>query len=740
MYIQLVSVHGLLRGEKIEMGRDADTGGQVRYVIDLARALGQCEQVEQVDLFTRRIRDKRASPDYTRQIEPLGPKSRLIRLPCGGGKYVRKERLWPWLDEFVDAMISFTRREGKMPAVVHGHYADAGYVAKEVAAVFDVPFVFTAHSLGKVKLEYLLANGWTHEQADREFSINHRIAMEQDCLAVADLVITSTSHERDHQYGMYHKDPSLRFEVVPPGTELDRFFPYYAYDMPHRQVGEEFKQARVRMMHQLSRFHFHPDRPLILALARPDTNRNIAALINAYGESKQLQAIANLAVVSGIREDFQSMPDNEQKALTEMLLAMDRYDLYGKMAVPKHHDSEFDIPELYRMAASSRGIFVNPALTELSGLTVIEASATGLPFVATENGGPHDIAENCESGLLVDVNDHRALTDAMLRLLTDEGLWEECSANGVNLVRKHYCWEAHCADYLKCLGRVVKTPSRTPSAAGRSAPPGRRIASLDSLLITDIDNTLVGDEAALEQLMEMIRVNRDHMGFGVASGRSLELVSEALEGAGVDQLMDVIVASVGSEIYYGPWHVPDRGWASQLRSKWRPRRVLQALEPLPFLHLQEQPFSQREFKISYDLADDVDPDEALARIHEALARARAAYSLVFSHRTFVDILPHRASKGKAVRYLAGKWNIPLDRIATAGDSGNDRDMLVGQTCGIVVANHTEELDTLQKSERVYFANADSAGGIIEGLQHYGFLEPSAFVSEWSATERSVAVE
>jgi len=731
MYVQLVSMHGLVRGENIEMGRDADTGGQVRYVIELARALAQHEAVDQIDLFTRRIRDKRVSPSYSQEIENLGPKCRLVRLPCGGGKYIRKERLWPFLDEFVDAMIAFTRREKTPPSLVHGHYADAGYVAKEVAAVFDVPFVFTGHSLGKVKLDYLLNEGWTHAAAEKEFDIDHRINVEQDCLTVADLVITSTGHERDEQYGRYHKDPSVRFEVIPPGTELDRFFPHYEYDLPHSQVPEEFKQARVRMMHQLNRFHFNPDKPLILALSRPDRNRNIGALIQAFGESRQLQAIANLAVVAGIREDIESMPDNEQQVLTEMLLAMDRYDLYGKMAIPKHHDSEFDVPELYRIAASNRGIFVNMAFTELFGLTVIEAAATGLPFVATENGGPREIVENCESGLLVDVNDQKAVTDAMLRLLTDEDLWNECSENGVNLVRKHYSWETHCVDYMRCLGDVVKTPTKTPSAAGRDALPGRRIASLDSMLITDIDHTLLGDDEALGELKEILRIHRDRMGFGVASGRSLERVAEVLADAEIDDLIDVIIGSVGSEIYYGPQHVPDRGWASQLRSKWRPDRIHQALDALKYLSLQKESYTQREFKISYNMDENVEPDEALAQINDALAKARAAYSLIFSHGTFLDILPHRASKGKAVRYLSGKWNIPLDRIATAGDSGNDRDMLLGQTAGIVVGNYDPELESLRrtKTSRIYFAKAHCAAGILEGLKHYGLVNSFEIVPD-----------
>ena len=100
------------------------------------------------------------------------------------------------------------------------------------------------------------------------------------------------AHERDTQYGEYYKDSSLPFEVIPPGTDLGRFFPYYEYDMPSSDIDERFKQARVHMMKELGRFHFNPDKPLILALCRPDRRKNIGALIRAYGKSNQLKAIA----------------------------------------------------------------------------------------------------------------------------------------------------------------------------------------------------------------------------------------------------------------------------------------------------------------------------------------------------------------------------------------------------------------------------------------------------------------
>lgn len=723
MYIQLISIHGLIRARNVEMGADADTGGQIRYVLELAKTLAEHPEVDHVDLFTRRIRDKRLSADYSQDIEHLSDNCRIVRLPCGGGRYIRKERLWPFLDDYLDAMIAFTTREGRTPSIVHGHYADAGYVGKEVAAAFGAPFVFTGHSLGKPKLDYLLEEGWTIEQANKELAIEHRINAEQECLAAADRVITSTRHERDQQYGKYYKSDELQFHVIPPGTDLERFFPYYDYEMPGTEIDEQFKQARVRLQADLGRFYTAEEKPMILALCRPDRRKNIGALIEAYGNSKELQAIANLAIFAGIRDDIESMPENEQQVLTDMLLAMDRYNLYGKLAIPKHHDSEYEVPELYRLAAASGGIFVNTAFTELFGLTAIESSATGLPFVVTENGGPQDIAENCDSGLLVDVNDQSKMVDAITRLLTDRQKWDQCSSNGVNRVREHYSWEHHVAKYVDCIRELESTPATAVVSGGTAI--GRRLAKLDRLLITDIDNTLIGDDEACHELVELLRKHRDTLGFGIASGRSLELVKEALEEHGITDI-DLVISSVGAEVYYGSDLTPDRGWASQLRAKWKPDRIRDALDALDFLHIQKRDFAQREFKISYDLVGDIDPDEAEPMLHRALDSTGSAYSLIISHGAFVDVLPHRASKGKAVRYLARKWNIPIERVATAGDSGNDRDMLQGRTAGIVVGNHDHELASLKaaKSTRIHFAKGCYAQGIIEGLHHYGLVDGS----------------
>jgi sucrose-phosphate synthase len=103
---------------------------------------------------------------------------------------------------------------------------------------------------------------------------------------------------------------------------------------------------------------------------------------------------------------------------------MDKYDLYGKIAIPKKHDFEHEVPELYRIAAEKKGIFVNSALTEPFGLTLIEAAACGLPIVAPDDGGPQDIVKNCHCGILINTTDTKAIADAIKKIITDSEKWK----------------------------------------------------------------------------------------------------------------------------------------------------------------------------------------------------------------------------------------------------------------------------------------------------------------------------
>jgi len=220
-------------------------------------------------------------------------------------------------------------------------------------------FVFTGHSLGRSKKEKLLADGLSEARINRQYKIDHRIEVEEKIITRADLIIASTKQEIEEQYGLYESGKHDRFCVIPPGIDLAAFYPFYDPQLDAELLSEGKKQIRYTLIRELHRFWGHPEKPFILALCRPDHRKNISGLIEAYGNNRELQKIANLAIFAGIRKDITEMEENEQEVLTDMLLQMDRYDLYGKLAIPKRHDFATEVPELYRICAESQGVFIN---------------------------------------------------------------------------------------------------------------------------------------------------------------------------------------------------------------------------------------------------------------------------------------------------------------------------------------------------------------------------------------------
>lgn len=716
LYIQLYSIHGLLRSQNIEMGRDADTGGQIIYVLDLARILAKKPRVRKVDIITRFISDKKVSADYAQPIEYVDERIRILRIPCGGSRYMRKERLWPHLDELIDRVVRYIKQEGDIPDVIHTHYADAGYVGMTIASLFGVPFVHTGHSLGLNKKVRLLEEGMSPEKIEKQFNISHRIGIEEEILKNADLIVTSTRQEIRDQYGLYENKELPTYAVMPPGLDLEKFYPYYLKS-DNSDDQEHSERARNALIIELDRFLTRPKLPLILSVCRPEKRKNIHGLVKAYGEDKELQELANLAIFAGVRKDIATMEDNERDVLTEMLLLMDKYDLYGKMAIPKKNDFSYEIPELYRVTAQRRGVLINAALTEPFGLTLIEASACGLPIIATEDGGPQDIITNCENGLLVSVNETNEIQRALKKLLMDYDIWNQCSRNGIKNIRKFYSWDSHVDKYLKEISQIALTGLKESFVVSRGDLIGKRLSRLDRMIITDIDNTLLGDPKSLQELKAVLNDNQERLGFAAASGRSIELCDAALKDHRLPPL-DIVIASVGAEIYYGDQRFPDRGWAKHISYKWKREKILDVLGKFDFLALQG-PETQKEFKISFFLKEQADH---LKEIEKELRAHKCHCNLIYSHEKFLDILPSRASKGRAVRYLSYKWDIPIENIMVCGDSGNDEEMLVGESLAVVVANYSRELESIRGRRKVYFAHQPYSAGILEGIYHYRFLE------------------
>jgi sucrose-phosphate synthase len=701
--IALISLHGLIRGEDLELGRDEDTGGQTRYVLELARALAEDPKVSRVDLITRQVVDDRISEDYAHLEEQISDKAYIVRIPFGPKRYLGKTKLWPYMEMFVDQCLNHFRRTQTVPDVIHGHYADAGYGGGQLSRLLGIPFIFTGHSLGRVKKERLIESGVSEDKIEARYSISARIEAEEFALETCSLICTSTHQEVREQYERYEHYIPERMEVIPPGVDLSSF---------HAPNEEE---AFPQLGHDINAFLHDPDKPMIVAMARPDERKNLEMLVRTYGESPQLQREANLILIMGSRDDLREMPPGQRTVLTNVLALIDVYNLYGKVAYPKQHKSS-EVPALYRLITKSRGVFINAAMTEPFGLTLLEAAASGAPIVATNDGGPSDIIANCKNGILVDPFDSKAIEKALLHTLIEPDQWSEWSKAGLENVYAHYSWKRHVKRYLRDVQEILKdADTPRPIARGRVT---RRLPQIDRLIIADIDNTLTGDEHAMAEFFKMIADAEDNVGFGIATGRRYEDVLSLIEKYDIPH-PEVLITSVGTEIYYGKNYTLDKSWQKHINFRWDAEGIKSVLDSIEGLYIQEDN-EQSRFKISYRVDFEIAPD--VKNLRRILREKGIRAKLILSLGMFLDIIPSRAGSGICIRHMAYKWGFPLEHILVAGDSGNDEAMLSGNTLGVVVGNYSRELEKLRKYPRVYFADAHHANGIIEGVHYYKFLD------------------
>ncbi|MGU3537970.1 HAD-IIB family hydrolase [Methylobacterium sp. A54F] len=676
MFVLHVALQGCLRGADVAYGITADTGGHIRYLLDLVGACAQDVGVARIVVATRLFHGA-PGPDYAVPEEPISDKVTLVRLASASPGYRAKEELHGEVASFAENLVAWIARQPRAPDLIHAHYADAARVAGIVEDRLGIPFVFTAHSLGRVKAA-MFGPG-----AEARADLAHRIAAEEGALARARLVVASSRDEAEVQYAGYAAYDPGRIRILPPGSDLARF-----------------AEARChpRVDGAIDRFLHAPGKPPLLALARPVARKNLAALVRAYGESPELQARANLVIVAGTREDIDALDGDMAATMRELLVLIDRYDLYGRVAYPKTHRSD-DVPAVYAYAGTRGGVFVNPALNEPFGLTLLEASAAGLPLVATDSGGPNDIVETCGNGLLVDPRDPTAIAAACLRLLGDPELYARCVAGGARAAAA-YDWDRHATRY-HALVRALLAP----------VPPMR---APRQLLICDIDNTLIGCAASLDTFRRW-RSRQAGLAFGVATGRSFHSAMAVLEQQASPR-PQVMITSVGSEIYHldanGVTYTADAAWRAAISAGWQRDAAREALAGLPGLAAQG-PLEQRDLKLSYfgDAA-------AAHNVRMRLDRAGLAARVIHSHGRYLDVLPAAASKGTAVDHVRALYGLPEEAVFVAGDSGNDVEMLRARVHAIIVANYSDDLASHGALKHSYVARSSHARGIIEGVGHF----------------------
>jgi sucrose synthase len=489
--IAILSPHGWF-GQSDVLGRP-DTGGQVVYILDQVRALERAmhsslsEQGLDIDpriLVVTRLIPEAEGTTCDQRMEPVAGtrNAHILRVPFldrAGHvvpQWISRFEIWPYLERFShDVERELLAELGGRPDFIIGNYSDGNLVASLLSQRLGVTQCNIAHALEKTK--YLYSDLYWREN-EEHYHFSCQFTADLIAMNTADFIITSTHQEiagTGETVGQYEAHgaytmPGLyrvvhgidvfdtKFNIVSPGADDEIYFPYHEtgrrlshYDADIRELlfGADGGNKRGVLT--------DAGKPLLFTMARMDKIKNITGLVKCYGACPGLRDEANLVVVAGHVDPALSSNEEEYGQILEMHRLMDEYALDGQVRwLGMYLDKGF-AGELYRAIADSRGAFVQPALFEAFGLTVVEAMSTGLPTFATCFGGPLEIIEDGVSGFHINPSHGEAAAGRMAeffaRCRQQPQEWDRLSTGAMARVSARYTWQGY-AERLMTLSRV----------------------------------------------------------------------------------------------------------------------------------------------------------------------------------------------------------------------------------------------------------------------------------------------
>lgn len=400
--VAMISTHGYVAAHP-PLGA-ADTGGQVVYVLELSKKMAMLGY--EVDIWTRQFEDQA-------EIEWVCDHVRIIRVPCGGPRFIPKEYLCDSLPEWTENALRFISLHGLSYQFLNSHYWDAGLASQLLSETLAVPHVHTPHSLGMWKMRQMETD-YPGDIAnfERQYNFTERILRERTLYRDANLVIATTPQQLDLLISDY-ETPTDRCRMIPPGYDDNRFFP----------VGEGGRNA-IR-----NRLGFTGK--VVLAVGRLARNKGYDLLIQGFSvlADREPDAILHLAVGGTDPTPPEQRLFEELQELAAELGLSDRIR-FGSF-IPDE-----ELADSYRAA----DLFVLSSRYEPFGMTAIEAMACGTPTVVTIHGGLHPVLTFGRHALFADPLDKEDLGISMLKALRYSKLRSRMSRMGAHKARSLFTW------------------------------------------------------------------------------------------------------------------------------------------------------------------------------------------------------------------------------------------------------------------------------------------------------------
>jgi sucrose synthase len=493
--IVLVSAHGWF-GQEGVLGRP-DTGGQVVYVLDQARNLEkQLEEdvllagLEGLNVKPKVIILSRLIPNSdgtlcNQRLEKVHGTDNawILRVPLREfnpnmtQNWISRFEFWPYLETYaIDSERELLAEFQGKPDLIVGNYTDGNLVAFLLARRMKVTQCNIAHALEKSK--YLFSNLYWQDLEDK-YHFSLQFTADLIAMNAANFVISSTYQEivgTPDSVGQYESYkcftmPELyhvvngielfspKFNVVPPGVNENYYFPY-------TRTQDRIENERHRLAEMLFTLEDpsqifgkldDPSKRPLFSMARLDRIKNLTGLAECFGQSKDLQEHCNLILVAGKLRTEETTDNEERDEIIKLYHIIDEYNLHGKIRWLGVRLSKSDSGEIYRVIADHKGIFVQPALFEAFGLTILESMISGLPTFATQFGGPLEIIQDKVNGFYINPTNLDETATKILDFVTkceqNPDYWETISQKAVDRVYSTYTWKIH-TNKLLTLARI----------------------------------------------------------------------------------------------------------------------------------------------------------------------------------------------------------------------------------------------------------------------------------------------
>lgn len=268
---------------------------------------------------------------------------------------------------------------------------------------------------------------------------------------------------------------------------------------------------------------------------------------------------------------------------------------------------------------------------------------------------------------------------------------------------------------------------------------------MELMLCTDLDRTVVPNGREPESPQARPRFRRfaaqPEVTLVYVSGRHAALIREAIDEYELP-VPDYAIGDVGTTIYDvvdGRWRVWEP-WTEEIRADWNEMEhdgLAALLDDIVGLRMQE-PEKQNRFKLSYYAPPRTDRDPLLREVRARLQRKGVRAGIIWSvdemaNVGLLDVLPERATKVDAIRFLMRSKGVQESQTVFAGDSGNDLPALTSGLPAVLVKNARDEVREEARqivegrgiADRLYLArggfhsmNGNYSAGVLEGVAHF----------------------